>query len=241
MNKLILCEGKTDAILLSYYLSHVQNWMPYKKGPIKISVDEASGESAYWYKREDDYLLICGVGGKDKFGRFFVEKKIREAIIDSNFCSKVALVTDRDDRQVEQIAEEICHSFAPVITQVDQNIWTENSYQDSYGQQQTLSFLLLVIPLEQQGALETVLLKAISEDPYDQKSVERCATFVEEMVPYADRYIGKTRLKLKAHLGVTWAIQSSGKEFTFIDQQIRSVPWERSDILAQCFSQLVLI
>src|SRR5699024_12293455 len=66
----------------------LQNWMPYKKGPIKISVDEASGESAYWYKREDDYLLICGVGGKDKFGRFFVEKKIREAIIDSNFCSK---------------------------------------------------------------------------------------------------------------------------------------------------------
>lgn len=99
----------------------------------------------------------------------------------------------------------------------------------------------MLIPLEQQGALETVLLKAISEDPYDQEIVERCATFVEEMVPYADRYIGKTRLKLKAHLGVTWAIQSPGKEFTFIDQQIRSVPWERSDILAQCFSQLVLI
>lgn len=36
MNKLILCEGKTDAILLSYYLSHVQNWMPYKKGPLKF-------------------------------------------------------------------------------------------------------------------------------------------------------------------------------------------------------------
>lgn len=98
-----------------------------------------------------------------------------------------------------------------------------------------------MIPLEQQGALETVLLKAISEDPYDQEIVERSTTFVEEIVPYADRYIGKARLKLKARLGVTWAIQSPGKEFTFIDQQIRSVPWERSDILAQCFSQLVLI
>ena len=48
MDKLILCEGKTDAILLSYYLECVQQWTPCKESPknFQISVDEKSGESA---------------------------------------------------------------------------------------------------------------------------------------------------------------------------------------------------
>ena len=93
MNKLILCEGKTDAILLSYYLGRVHHWAPCNKGPkeLRISADEISGESAYWYQREEDRLLICGVGGKDKFGSFF-KNKIEPAIIDAHAFSKVALV-----------------------------------------------------------------------------------------------------------------------------------------------------
>ena len=240
MNKLILCEGKTDAILLSYYLGCVQHWTPCKRGPknFRISVDEKSGESAYWYQRGEDRLLICGVGGKDRFGGFFADK-IRAAILDAQVFSKVALVTDRDDRQEEDITAEVCRIFAPAITQAKQNHWVENAYQDGFGQNQTLSFLLLIIPTDQQGALESLLLEAISEDPYDREIVTRSTAFVEEIGPYAERYIGQARLK--ARLGVTWAIQSPGKEFHFIDEQIRAVRWERSDVLAKCFSQLVFI
>lgn len=242
MNKLILCEGKTDAILLSYYLDHVQQWRPCRHGPkgFTISADEKSGESAYWYQKGNDYLLICGVGGKDKFIKFFTDK-IRAAIIDAQLFSKIALVMDRDDRQEEDIIAEVCRNFAPVITQANQNLWIDNSYQDSFGQQQILSFLLLIIPTEQQGALETLLLNAISEDPYDQEIVTRSSNFVTEIAPYAKRYIGHARLELKARLGVTWAIQSPGKEFCFLDQQIRFVEWERSQVLKECFSQLILI
>lgn len=128
-----------------------------------------------------------------------------------------------------------------MITQANQNLWIDNSYQDSFGQQQILSFLLLIIPTEQQGALETLLLNAISEDPYDQEIVTRSSNFVTEIAPYAKRYIGHARLELKARLGVTWAIQSPGKEFCFLDQQIRFVEWERSQVLKECFSQLILI
>ena len=135
----------------------------------------------------------------------------------------------------------MCRIFAPAITQAKQNHWVENAYQDGFGQNQTLSFLLLIIPTDQQGALESLLLEAISEDPYDREIVTRSTAFVEEIGPYAERYIGQARLKLKARLGVTWAIQSPGKEFHFIDEQIRAVRWERSDVLAKCFSQLVFI
>ena len=72
MNKLILCEGKTDAILLSYYLRKVAGWKFVKKGPSGLTIQQSNdNESICWYKKDDDYLLICGVGGKDNFGNFF--------------------------------------------------------------------------------------------------------------------------------------------------------------------------
>ena len=56
MNKLILCEGKTDAILLSYYFGGGQQWIPCMRGPKNfcISVDEKSGESACGYQLGED-------------------------------------------------------------------------------------------------------------------------------------------------------------------------------------------
>lgn len=49
--------------------------------------------------------------------------------------------------------------------------------------------LLLIIPKEHAGALETVMLSAISENPYDKNIVEKTADFVEKMRTEADRYI----------------------------------------------------
>ena len=45
-------------------------------------------------------------------------------------------------------------------------------------------------------------------------------------------------MKLKAHLGVTWAVQYPEKVFKLIDEQIRSVSWEKSEVLHSCFRQL---
>lgn len=66
MNNLILCEGETDAILLSYYLQRTCGWRFVKKSPpgVNIKADRGHGESANWYQRDGDYLLICAVGSK---------------------------------------------------------------------------------------------------------------------------------------------------------------------------------
>lgn len=242
MNKLILCEGKTDAILLSYYLGRTKGWTPCRRPPkgLDIRAAEDKMESAFWYQRGEDRLLICGVGGKDNFGSFFVQK-IRPVIIDSQAFSKLAVVTDRDDRTESAILGEMLQAFAPVITDLRQNAWAANRYQDSFGMEQELLALLLIIPDQQAGALETLLLDAISEDPYDREIVSRSIRFVEDIAPCAQKYIGHARLKLKARLGVTWAIQSPGKEFHFIDAQIRGVPWESSAVLSRCFARLVQI
>lgn len=238
MNKLILCEGKTDAILLSYYLESTCGWT-HRNAPksLAIKADEVKGESAYWYCKSDENLLICGVGGKNNFGSFFKEK-ILPTMTDSSAFSKIAVVTDRDDKEEQSILASFRSLFRPTITNVENDTWVANRYENSYKQEVFVDFLLVIIPAEKEGALESLLLDAISENEYDEMIVKRSIAYVDEIQTIADKYIHKNRLKLKACLGVTWAIQYPEKIFSFIDDQIRSVKWEESQVLEQCFQQL---
>ena len=159
MNKLILCEGKTDAILLSYYLARTCGW-EHSKAPkgLNIKADDEHGESSCWYQRDRDYLLICAVGSKNSFRHFF-ENKVARPLFDSSAFSHMALILDRDEEAVSDIVASIRRDLPTVATNAENDRWVRHEYRNSYGEEKTLDFLILVIPLEQQGGLENLLLK----------------------------------------------------------------------------------
>lgn len=238
MNKLILCEGKTDAILLSYYLGKTVGWKFVKKGPSGLDIQQPDdNESISWYKKGDDYLLICGVGGKDNFGNFFNER-IKTPLVTTNAFEKIAIVTDRDDRGGEEICVSLSEDMSGFFSDIRDRVWCKNTYRDGFGIEKTIELLLVIIPKEHSGALENVMLSAISEDSYDKNIVEKAAAFIEQMRIEADKYLSTERLQLKAHLGVTWAVQFPEKVFSMIDEQINSVRWEEYETLKECFGIL---
>ena len=238
MKRIILCEGKTDAILLGYYLCKVSGWNFSKKAPSGLAIKpHADNENVAWYTRDSEWLMICAVGGKDNFLKFF-NRDINTVILNEDGFSHIALITDRDDRNIDEIANVISNELTPFFKNIKNGEWHSNQYVDMFGIQKSIDSLFLVIPKDQQGALETVMLSAISEDPYDRDIVQRCIDFVSEMRSIADRYISSDRLQLKANLSAVWAIQSPEKAFDFIDQQIKAVAWEKYDILRECFGVL---
>lgn len=239
MKKLILCEGKTDAILLSYYLGATCGWTRQNavKGLV-INTNETKNESSYWYKRGEEDLLICGVGGKDNFGSFFKEKIINPMTDSSIAFSRIAVVTDRDNRQISSICDSFKSIFKPVITSAENNVWKSNFYTNSFKKKASVDFLLLIIPHEKEGALESLLLDAISENAYDKVIVDKSIEYVDNIEPCALKYIKSARLKLKAYLGVSWAIQYPEKVTTLMSDLILSVRWEDSKILDECFKEL---
>lgn len=241
MNKLILCEGATDAILLSYYLERTAGWKFCRKPPKDLMIKEDGiEESINWYEKGDDRLLICGAGGKDRIKPFY-EMKIKPAITNADAFEKIALLLDHDDKETASIEHHASTIFQPVITKAESNKWITNTYRNGFNQEKQIGMLLVVIPIEHQGALETVLLDAISEDPYDAHIVELVSQFVKTMRTEAEKYITSDRKELKARLGVTWAVQYPEKVFKLINEQIRSVPWEKSEVLGQCFAELIRI
>ena len=148
---------------------------------------------------------------------------------------------DRDDETVDSIERHVSAIFHPIITTMVNNKWIRNAYANDYKLKREIEALLVVIPTKHQGALETLLLDAISEDSYDAAIVEQAGLFVDKTKSIASKYIGSRRLELKAHLGVTWAIKYPEKVFRFMDEQLRSVEWEKSTALKECFEKLVEI
>ncbi len=72
----------------------------------------------------------------------------------------------------------------------------------------------------------------------DAVIVDKDGEFVTDMKTVASRYLGNRRSAIKAHLGVTWAVQYPEKVFNLMNEQILSVKWENSEILHKCFGQL---
>ena len=238
MRSVILCEGHTDAILLSYYLGRVYGWKPLKRQPTNcfITVD-SQNQDVNWYKKADDELLICAVDGNTNFGSFY-HNKIEHPLIDSDLFQKLVVITDHDKNTIKTIEKSVNDAIWGETAYFKNGIWTEATYYNSFAEEKKLQVLLKIIPEKYEGALETVMLDAIAEDPYDNEIVNRCKAFIDEIRPFAEKYINKDRLALKAKLSATWAVQSPEKVFRFIDQQIRMVAWENSTVLKSCFAEL---
>lgn len=241
MNSVILCEGRTDAILLSYYLGKVYGWSYSKKGPKDyVKIDAGQNQEINWYKKNNDYLLIFGVGGKDNFKNVIDNyvSQILQNYPQENSFKNIVIVADKDSAEIQEIEKLHTEWLKPYVKKVVNSMWLENEFEDNFSNVHKIRTLSIIIPVDKQGALETTLLDAISEEDYDKIIVDKCAEFIGDVRTVANKYIKTDRLALKAHLATVFAVLSPEKVFSQLDIIIKGVPWEKSQILMECFEIL---
>ena len=85
------------------------------------------------------------------------------------------------------------------------------------------------------------MLDSIAENPNDVVLGEKAGEFVKSIRSITTQYPKRNRDVLKAHLGITWAVQYPEKVFRLMNEQIRSVAWEHSEVLRNYFNELIQI
>jgi hypothetical protein len=244
MNSLILCEGKTDAILLGFYLTRTCGWETTKnivKGKPTFK-NMKKNQFTRWYENNGNFLLIFAVGGKNNFGNVLDEYilPILSYPIEDSF-QKIAIISDRDNDDAKSALKNHEILFKEINISAVGKQWTNARFLTSFKEERIIQTLSIVIPTDKQGALEVVLLEVLCEDEYNGIIVEKCREFVDHIQPNAKKYISTDRLVLKAHLSVVFAVISPEKFFEFIGELLREVPWEKSQILKDCFGELWVI
>ena len=242
MKSIIICEGKTDLILISYYLCQAAAWhhlngrekKNHEDRLLNFKVDNKSTQDFDWYTNsKSDLLCIYAVGSIDRIGDGLGQVVGINLFSNSEPFDKVIIICDRDDDNVEKSIFEEMHSAIGsnmnITSDFANNTWTSLTY-NLFGNTLTTEILPLIIPLDEVGTLETFLLNCRkSIDGCESELVDKCGEFVGELQK-ADmirgRYMYRRGIRPKILLGTYFSVVSPNRTFDAGNKILTSVNWE---------------
>lgn len=240
MKSIILCEGGTDLTLIQYFMEKVNGWKYHSNRPKLFDLEQQKR-----FKKEDKILEIGATGGCSEIPKYF-SKILAYQRIGSNFEERyenIVIITDNDEIDTfDNMKATLEKLFNEHSVTVENNIandsWINCTCEN--GAQDIINFrvLLLIIPFEEEGALETFLLKAIaSKDEYDNEIIEKGNIFVETVDPQK-KYLVRRRYVTKAKLDVYFSIRTPVDQFTERQNILKSINWEDYEYIRNSFKKL---
>lgn len=177
MIELILVEGVSDVQLISYYLQNVYGWKHERENILGIEpLDEH--EHIESLSKNGNQVVLCGVGGNGKFTHFVEQHRINYIVVEKEISSLV-VVTDRDEASDAKIKNQINAALDQIS--VESDCWKENAIQDSFGQAKNIYTYLLIIPTNENGALERVIINALDDMPEETALMGEVEQFIDAL------------------------------------------------------------
>lgn len=245
MGSVILCEGSTDYTLLQYYMRKAYEWKDDRKKQNHIL--KVNGNPSRKLFKDKKELTIAAVGGCNKLqeGLQAVIDRNGLAPIDSTeqFFERVVILTDHDEIGTESdFVDEINKVFVNNCVQMKDTLtgskWIACEMTNNMGEKAEFQFLLLIIPFEDIGAMETFLLNAISaNDVYDAGIISRCNNFVDNIDP-EKKYLNHRRIITKAKFDTYFSIRTPAAQFNERQNILKSVKWEEYTLIQKEFKLL---
>jgi hypothetical protein len=253
MKNIIISEGKTDAILLSYFLIKKYSWQYEKKEDARLKKDigfqiEQDNEELNWYNHSDKpngELAIWGVGGIDNIPKRLgdvIERTRREGRSPDNRFEKVIIFFDRDirtDDDCQNLVNKWFRDNQISIEEIRFEQWMEIRITLFDGKYDIIKVMAIVLPRDAQGSLETFLAESLRNQPereYDKQLVDEANIFINKIPD--EPYLTKDRLRAKACLGCILSVISPDWVFSELDRRLKLVEWEKLESVSSVYSLL---
>lgn len=240
MKSIILCEGGTDLTLIQYFMEKVNGWKYHSNRPKLFDLKQQK-----IFIKEDKILEIGATGGCSEIPKCF-SKILNSQRIGSNSEERyenIVIITDNDEidtfDNMKTTLEKLFNEHSITIeNNIVNDSWINCTCEN--GAQDIINFrvLLLIIPFDEEGALETFLLKAIaSKDEYDNEIIEKGNIFVETVDPQK-KYLVRRRYVTKAKLDVYFSIRTPVDQFTERQNILKNINWEEYEYIQDSFKKL---
>jgi len=245
MKSIILCEGKTDLILYSYYLNKLCGWQfidinrAYKSKSkdrlLKMTINNRDTQEYNWYYRENDILCIYAVGSKYNFINALEEIVLLNLAASNDNFDKVVIISDRDDSNSEvEIIKNIWTYFSKSsikFKHIFHNKWNVSDDYDDSGNIFRLALLPLIIPFNESGTIEIFMLNCRKEISDGENTlIEDIYRFIDELAEnnyVKSNYLQERGLIPKSKLSTYFSIVSPNRTFDVGNKILESIPWER--------------
>lgn len=231
MTELVLVEGVSDVQLISYYLQNVYGWKHERENVLGIeSLDEY--EHIESLSKHGNQVVLCGVGGNGKFAHFVEQHRINYIVVEKEISS-IMVVTDRDEASDAKIKNQMNDALEQIS--VECNCWKENDIQDSFGQAKCIYTYLLIIPANEKGALERVIIDALNDIPEETALIQEVEQFVEGLKTGLVTDLNQINNANKATVGTFFSVRYPKKAMRSFGVFISKINWSKSTSLNQLF------
>lgn len=231
MTELILVEGVSDVQLISYYLQNVYGWKHERENILGIEpLDEH--EHIESLSKNGNQVVLCGVGGNGKFAHFVEQHRINYIVVEKEISSLV-VVTDRDEASDAKIKNQINAALDQIS--VESDCWKENAIQDSFGQAKNIYTYLLIIPANEKGALERVIIDALNDIPEETALMGEVEQFIDALKAGLVPDLNQINNANKATVGTFFSVRYPKKALRSFGVFISKIDWSKSASLNQLF------
>ncbi len=231
MTELVLVEGVSDVQLISYYLQNVYGWEHEKSNILGIAPLDKY-EHIESLSKNENQLILCGVGGNGKFAYFVEQHRVNDMIIEKDISS-LMVVTDIDEASDAKVGRLINNSLENITVKAGQ--WIDNSIEDLFGQTKNLNTYLLTIPANEKGALERAIIDALNDIPKETDLIKEVVHFIdslkEELVPE----LNQTNKANKATVGTFFSVRDPKNAMRSFSIFISKIDWSKSESLKELF------
>lgn len=247
MNTIILCEGFDDAYILGYYLHKTNGWVrvdsPNFPENYKFPKVNKRNQGIEYYEKGHNKLAIWSVGGNESYDKAFKFIARTNAEHPDIGISNLFVLSDRDDLSIEERLSNISTTLAKYEISISRllnnepTVYTYSIEDESYE----LNIIPIVIPFDDEGALETILMNAIKESTdEDGFIVNQAYRYVEDIKQnrIVTSYLQKSRLILKAKFSSVISITNPDRSTTTFNNLLMSHDWERSKSIKMHFSAI---
>ncbi len=248
---IILCEGFDEVYILGYYLFKTNSWKLISNNKNKKFSDYYSlpkvnprNQLIEIYEKNEDRLAIWSVGGKDNFLKAF--QSIKEINLNQPECAvnQVFIIQDRDNAEIETALENI--KFVLNESGINMQSLNNNALNswnfESEGENYTTGIIPIILPFDEQGAIETLLMKAISESSQEEKYiVDEANKYIKSFfIPEAKlkRYLTHEREVLKAKFSAVISVTNPDRSTATFNTLLMSHSWEEKEEVKKHFQLL---
>lgn len=212
-------------------MQNVYGWKYERENILGIeSLDEH--EHIESLSKNGNQVVLCGVGGNGKFAHFVEQHRINYMVVEKEISS-VLVVTDRDEASDARIRNQINDALEQLS--VESNCWKENIIQDSFGQAKNIYTYLLIIPTNEKGALERVIIDALNDIPEETALMGEVEQFINALKAGLVPDLNQINNANKATVGTFFSVRYPKKAMRTFGVFISKIDWSKSASLNQLF------
>lgn len=240
MKTVIFCEGTTDLMMIQFVLQYKYGWK--YDGFIENSITNKLQLKTL--KNNDDIVEIQSCGGMMNIPNLMrkAQDKMEFATKREELYDKVIVLIDHDETNTgKEFIDKVNEKLQTNFTESDININTKFSISNLIMGEITLDLFIKSLPETETGAIEKVMLEALSTDQIEEMLIDDSDNFIREIAQKQDRYLNKKSLIPKAIFNTYFAIRAPEEKYDERAKILNAYDWKNNDVLNSSFEFLDIL